>query len=76
MHSTHPNDYMTLAQREDAYRRAESGVLKLASSPIAPSEVVAKLSDIDSYFVRSAFWILLDDQKIMLTKDRKIVTTQ
>ncbi len=66
---------MTFQAREQMLDKAEQSILIKTRSEVPPVQLIQTLKSegIDEYSIRAAIWILIDDGKIKLTEDRKLV---
>jgi DNA-binding transcriptional regulator PaaX len=67
---------MTFQAREEMLDKAEQAILLETRNEVPPVELIKTLKNegIDEYSIRAAIWILIDDGKIELTRDRKLVS--
>jgi hypothetical protein len=66
---------MTFQAREEMLDKAERSILVETRTEVPPVQLIRTLKSkgIDEYSIRAAIWILIDDGKIKLTQDRKLV---
>jgi DNA-binding transcriptional regulator PaaX len=66
---------MTVQVREAMLNEAERSILLESRNEIPPAELIRTLKDkgLDEYSIRAAIWILIDDGKVELTRDRKLI---
>lgn len=59
-------------EREAMLRRAEVSVIEEIDAPIAPNDLIDRLTrrGLDDYVVRAAIWFLIDRGRIELRKDQ------
>ncbi len=66
---------MTVQAREAMLDEAERSILIESRNEILPTELIRTLKSkgLDEYSIRAAIWILIDDGKVELTRERKLV---
>jgi hypothetical protein len=66
---------MTFQAREEMLDKAERSILVETRTEVPPVQLIRTLKSkgIDEYSIRAAIWILIDDGKIKMTHDRKLV---
>lgn len=66
----------SVRESDEMLNRAERSILSEARREIFPVQLIRNLKNngIDEYSIRAAIWILIDDGKIKLTRDRKLVS--
>ncbi len=66
---------MTFQAREEMLNKAARSILVETRHEVPPVQLIQTLKSegIDEYSIRAAIWILIDDGKIELTEDRKLV---
>ncbi len=66
---------MTVQVREAMLDEAERSILIESRNEIPPTELIRTLKSkgLDEYSIRAAIWILIDNGKVELTRERTLV---